>query len=166
MPAAGCASGGPGLTIRNEAEVTKPGRYASWSWYPPAGTVFTQVAAQSHIAHDAGHRAYYAITDNAGNVQQRWPREGGLRLRGLGRGAHAVVFASFLACAVPANSSCGPLGEGPQQRPQPLVHAARPGQPDAGALGHAAGARDAPRPAGAGRGGGGLAAGSGAGGSK
>ena len=107
VPAAGCASGGPGLTIRNEAEVTKPGRYASWSWYPPAGTVFTQVAAQSHIAHDAGHKAYYAITDNAGNVQQRWPREGVFDSVDWAAGAHAVVFASFLACAVPANSSCG-----------------------------------------------------------
>ncbi len=107
VPAAGCASGGPGLTIRNEADVTKPGRYASWSWYPPAGTVFTQVAAQSHIAHDAGHKAYYAITDNAGNVQQRWPREGVFDSVDWAAGAHAVIFASFLACAVPANSSCG-----------------------------------------------------------
>ncbi|MGZ5320048.1 MAG: hypothetical protein ACXWFN_01190 [Solirubrobacterales bacterium] len=107
VPAAGCASGGPGLTIRNAADVTKPGRYASWSWYPPAGTVFTQVAAQSHIAHDAGHKAYYAITDNAGNVQQRWPREGVFDSVDWAAGAHAVVFASFLACAVPANSSCG-----------------------------------------------------------
>ena len=110
VPSSGCAAGQPGLTIRNNADVTKPGRYGAWSWYPPAGTVFTQVAAQSHIAHDAGHKAYFTITDNAGNVQHRWPREGMFDSVDWAAGAHSVIFSSFLACAVPASESCGRTG--------------------------------------------------------
>jgi hypothetical protein len=110
VSSAGCAAGQPGLTIRNDAEVTKGGRYGAWSWYPPAGAVFTQVAAQSHIAHDAGHKAYFTITDNAGNVQHRWPREGVFESVDWAAGAHSLIFSSFLACAMPANDSCGRSG--------------------------------------------------------
>jgi hypothetical protein len=110
VSSAGCAANQPGLTIRNNADVTKGGRYGAWSFYPPAGTVFTQIAAQSHIAHDAAHKAYFTITDNAGNVQHRWPREGVFDSVDWAAGDQAVIFSSFLACAMPANDSCGRSG--------------------------------------------------------
>ncbi|HEX2360416.1 MAG TPA: hypothetical protein VHH72_11440 [Solirubrobacterales bacterium] len=107
VPGVDCSGSGVGLTIRNDAAVTKGGRAGAWSWYPPAGTVFTQITAQSHVAHDAGHKAYFSITDNTGNVQNRWPREGMFDAVDWAAGAHAVAFASFLSCLVPPDSSCG-----------------------------------------------------------
>lgn len=107
VPGILCAGGGVGLTITNWFDTTKGGRYAGWIWRPAAGTLFTQVAAQSHIAHSAGHKAYYQVIDDAGQLQNRWPREGVFDSVDWASGAHATSFAAYLQCLLPDSQSCG-----------------------------------------------------------
>ncbi len=102
-----CTGSGGGKLIRHQGEVTKGGRWGAWSWYPPPGTVFTQIAAQSHLAHDAGHKGNYTIIDGSGTVHYRWPREGVFDAVDWAAGTGAVAFSSWLACHGGAGGSCG-----------------------------------------------------------
>jgi hypothetical protein len=103
-------SGGAGLLINNNADSTKSGRWATWSWYPPPGTVFTQIASQSHVAHDAGHKGSFTIIDGSGTVHHRWPREGVFDAVDWTAGTDARAFSSQLGCYGTAGGDCGRTG--------------------------------------------------------
>lgn len=107
LPGTACAgSSGGGLLIRHQADITKAGRYGAWSWAAPAGTEFTKIASQSHIAHDAGHKAYFTIVDAAGGVHYRWPREGVYDAVDWTAGPAAVHFSAWLYCVGNADGYC------------------------------------------------------------
>ena len=106
LPGTACAGSGGGLLIRHDADVTKAGRYGAWAWAAPAGTEFTQITAQSHIAHDAGHKAYFTIIDASGGVHYRWPREGVYDAVDWTAGPAAVHFSGSLYCVGNSDGNC------------------------------------------------------------
>lgn len=106
-PGTACAGAGGGKLIRHHSDVTKPGRWGAWSWYPPAGTVFTQITSQSHVAHDAGHKGNYTIIDGSGQVHYRWPREGTYDAVDWAAGVEATAFSAWLACHGGPDGNCG-----------------------------------------------------------
>jgi hypothetical protein len=106
VPGTACAESGGGLLLRHQADVTKAGRYGAWSWGAPAGTEFTQIAAQSHVAHDAGHKAYFTIVDASGGVHHRWPREGVYDAVDWTAGPAAVHFSAWLYCVGNSDGNC------------------------------------------------------------
>jgi hypothetical protein len=105
-----CGIGGSGLQIRHAADVTKGGRWATWTWRPPAGTVFTQIASQAHVDHDAGHKGNFTIVDGSGTVHYRWPREGIFDAVDWAAGNDATAFSAQLGCYAGADGSCGASG--------------------------------------------------------
>lgn len=105
LPAAACS--GSGLQTRNDADVTKDGRYGAWSWYPPAGTEFAHITSEAHVAHDAGHKGFVTIIDSAGNVHWRWPAEGSWQPVEWSAGSSAVAYTAWLQCYGGADGNCG-----------------------------------------------------------
>jgi hypothetical protein len=106
LPGGACAGSGNGLLLTHQGDLTKPDRYGAWSFGPPAGTEFTQITAQSHIAHDAGHKAYFTIVDAAGTVHYRWPREGVYDAVDWTAGSAATHFSSWLYCTGAGDGNC------------------------------------------------------------
>jgi hypothetical protein len=107
-PAAACAgSGGAGLQLHNNADVTKDGRYGAWSWYPPAGTEFSHITSEVHVVHDAGHKGFVTIADTAGNVQWRWPAAGSWQPVDWSAGTGAVAYTLWQQCYAGSSGSCG-----------------------------------------------------------
>jgi len=105
--AAACAAGGAGMQVRNNAATTKDGRFGAWSWYPPAGTEFTQITSEANVSHDAGHKGFVTVTDSAGGVHWRWPAEGSWQPVEWSAGSAAVAFTAWLQCYASATTACG-----------------------------------------------------------
>jgi hypothetical protein len=109
MPRDLCGSD-QGLQVFHNADDSGLGQYGAWVWRAPAGTVFTNVNANSSVTNQAGHRGGLFVTTTAGDEVGFGIEHNDFRFHSLD--GEFTQFASILRCTAPgAGKPCGRAGE-------------------------------------------------------
>ncbi len=109
MPRELCGSD-QGLQIFHDASDSGLGQYGAWVWRAPAGTVFTNVNANSSVTSQAGHQGGLFVTTTAGDEVGFGLEHNDFRYHSLD--GEFTQFASVLRCTAPgAGKPCGRAGE-------------------------------------------------------
>jgi hypothetical protein len=99
-----------GLQVFHDADDSGLGQYGAWVWRAPAGTVFTNVNANSSVTNQAGHRGGLFVTTTAGDEVGFGLEHNDFRFHSLD--GEFTQFASVLRCTAPgAGKPCGRAGE-------------------------------------------------------
>jgi hypothetical protein len=99
-----------GLQVFHDASDSGLGQYGAWVWRAPAGTVFTNVNANSSVTNQAGHRGGLFVTTTAGEEVGFGLEHNDFRFHSLD--GEFTQFASMLRCTAPgAGKPCGRAGD-------------------------------------------------------
>jgi hypothetical protein len=99
-----------GLQAFHDADASGLGQYGEWVWQAPAGTVFTNVNANSSVTSQAGHRGGLFVTTMAGEELGFGTEHSDFRFHSLD--GEFTAFASRLRCTAPgAGHPCGRAGD-------------------------------------------------------
>lgn len=98
-----------GLQVFHAAQDTGFGNFGAWVWRAPAGTVFTNVLANSSDTSQAGHHGELVATTTAGEAISFGSEHNDFRFHSIS--GEFSQFASWLQCNAPgAGKPCGRAG--------------------------------------------------------
>jgi hypothetical protein len=98
-----------GLQVFHDADDSALGQFGEWIWRAPAGTVFTNVNANSSVTSQAGHRGGLFVTTTAGEEVPFGTEHSDFRFHSVD--GEFTAFASRLSCIAPGSGKpCGRAG--------------------------------------------------------